>query len=405
MPYLPDGTPVDLVLNPLGVPEPHERRADPRGAPRVGAYELGRSSSDGGRQRRPARGSRRSSRTIYKGDASTSLVDGSTRRGPRFAKKLQARRLHLASPVFDGATKRRSSAALRSRAPLSGQSVLFDGRTGDAFDRGRDRRRHVHAEAAPPGRRQDPRALHRPVLARHAAAPRRQGPVRRSASRRDGSLGDGGLRRGLRAAGVPHGQERRRPWAAPGCTRPSSRASTRCSSGLPESFNVLMKELQSLCLNVELSTSSSSSRRAAAPATATGPERRSRRGGRGRGPLCPAPTAKAVTPFQRPSGQREVVKDIFSFFEKPKDPLSFSAIRISLASPGEDPGVVPRRGEEAGDDQLPHVQAGAGRPLLREDLRAGEGLRVQLRQVQAHEAPRDRVREVRRRGDPVQGAP
>ena len=30
------------------------------------------------------------------------------------------------------------------------------------------------------------------------------------------------------------------------------------------------------------------------------------------------------------------MRDIFSFFEKPKDPLSFSAIRISLASPGED---------------------------------------------------------------------
>jgi len=27
------------------------------------------------------------------------------------------------------------------------------------------------------------------------------------------------------------------------------------------------------------------------------------------------------------------MKDIFSFFEKPKDPLCFSAIRISLASP------------------------------------------------------------------------
>ena len=27
------------------------------------------------------------------------------------------------------------------------------------------------------------------------------------------------------------------------------------------------------------------------------------------------------------------MRDIFSFFEKPKDPLSFSAIRISLASP------------------------------------------------------------------------
>ena len=31
------------------------------------------------------------------------------------------------------------------------------------------------------------------------------------------------------------------------------------------------------------------------------------------------------------------MRDIFSFFEKPKDPLSFSAIRISLAISGEDP--------------------------------------------------------------------
>ena len=67
--------------------------------------------------------------------------------------------------------------------------------------------------------------------------------------------------------------------------------------------------------------------------------------------------------------------------------------------------MVARRGEEAGDDQLPHVQAGAGRPVLRQDLRPSEGLRVQLRQVQAHEAPRRRLREVRRRGHPVQGAP
>src|SRR5207253_6597982 len=32
-------------------------------------------------------------------------------------------------------------------------------------------------------------------------------------------------------------------------------------------------------------------------------------------------------------GRSVHVKDIFNFFEKPKDPLSFSAIRISLASP------------------------------------------------------------------------
>src|SRR5207249_527618 len=72
---------------------------------------------------------------------------------------------------------------------------------------------------------------------------------------------------------------------------------------------------------------------------------------------------------------------------------------------GQDPVVVAWRGEEARDDQLPDVQAGAGRALLRQDLRADEGLRVQLRQVQAHAPSRRGVREVRRRGHPVEGPP
>ena len=36
MPYLPDGTPVEIVLNPLGVPQPYERRSDSRNPPRLG---------------------------------------------------------------------------------------------------------------------------------------------------------------------------------------------------------------------------------------------------------------------------------------------------------------------------------------------------------------------------------
>ena len=36
------------------------------------------------------------------------------------------------------------------------------------------------------------------------------------------------------------------------------------------------------------------------------------------------------------------MRDIFSFFEKPKDPLSFSAIRISLAISRKDSRVVAR---------------------------------------------------------------
>src|SRR6185436_17790894 len=72
---------------------------------------------------------------------------------------------------------------------------------------------------------------------------------------------------------------------------------------------------------------------------------------------------------------------------------------------GEDPLVVVRRSEEAGDHQLPHVQTRARRTLLREDLRAGQGLRVPVRQVQAPEAPRRHLREVRRRSDARQGPP
>ena len=49
--------------------------------------------------------------------------------------------------------------------------------------------------------------------------------------------------------------------------------------------------------------------------------------------------------------------------------------------PREDPVVVVRRDQEAGDDQLPHLQAGAGRPVLRAHLRADQGLRVPVRQV------------------------
>ena len=94
------------------------------------------------------------------------------------------------------------------------------------------------------------------------------------------------------------------------------------------------------------------------------------------------------------------MKDVYNLYEKPKNPLNYVAVRISLASPEKIRSLVPRRGQEAGDHQLPHVQAREGRPVLRQDLRAREGLRVPLRQVQAHEAPRDHLREVRRGGHP-----
>ena len=72
---------------------------------------------------------------------------------------------------------------------------------------------------------------------------------------------------------------------------------------------------------------------------------------------------------------------------------------------GEDPVVVVRRSHQAGDDQLPHLQAGARRSLLREDLRPDHRLGMPLRQVQADEAPRRHLRQVRRRSHEVQSPP
>src|SRR3569623_1503060 len=77
--------------------------------------------------------------------------------------------------------------------------------------------------------------------------------------------------------------------------------------------------------------------------------------------------------------------------------------RLGLAQ--QDPFLVLRRGKEAGDNQLPHLQARARRSVLRQDLRAREGLRVSVRQVQAPQAPRRDLREMRRGSDLGQGAP
>ena len=100
---------------------------------------------------------------------------------------------------------------------------------------------------------------------------------------------------------------------------------------------------------------------------------------------------------------------------------SFDYISIRIAAPGGDPGparsqgarapgapgaahlVVVGRGHQAGDDQLPVVQAGEGRPLLRAHLRSGQGLGVPLREVQADPLPRRDLRPLRRRGDAEQG--
>ncbi|KAB2929736.1 MAG: DNA-directed RNA polymerase subunit beta [Candidatus Contendobacter sp.] len=137
MPYLEDGAPVDIVLNPLGVPsrmnvgqvlETHlgwaakglglklGRLLDAQA--RVGelrAY-LDRVYNRVGEQRVDL----------------AQLDDGEIR---TLCQNLRAG-VPVATPVFDGATETELREMLRlAELPESGQSSLFDGRTGESFDR------------------------------------------------------------------------------------------------------------------------------------------------------------------------------------------------------------------------------------------------------------------------------
>ncbi|MEI9925385.1 MAG: hypothetical protein WDN50_19760 [Bradyrhizobium sp.] len=68
----------------------------------------------------------------------------------------------IATPVFDGAKEADIEEMLKlAGLDASGQSTVFDGRTGDTFDRKVTVGVHLHAQAAPSGGRQDPRAFDR----------------------------------------------------------------------------------------------------------------------------------------------------------------------------------------------------------------------------------------------------
>ena len=93
----------------------------------------------------------------------------------------------FATPVFDGAKEEESqdgdASGPRRHADRRNQMTLFDGRTGEQFERqvtvGYMHMLKLHHLVDD----KDARPFDRPVLARHPAAARRQGAVRRSAFR------------------------------------------------------------------------------------------------------------------------------------------------------------------------------------------------------------------------------
>jgi DNA-directed RNA polymerase subunit beta len=139
MPYLEDGTPIDIVLNPLGVPsrmnvgqilETHLGWA---------AAGLGRQIGDVLAKIRRGVGDSASLRhalgELYVGPEGAEIARLAPHELVELAGNLE-NGVPMASPVFDGASEA-DIVAMLERAGLSssGQVTLVDGRTGEPFDR------------------------------------------------------------------------------------------------------------------------------------------------------------------------------------------------------------------------------------------------------------------------------
>ncbi|MBN8474089.1 DNA-directed RNA polymerase subunit beta [Sulfuritalea sp.] len=136
MPHMADGTPMDIVLNPLGVPsrmnigqilETHLGWA---------AKGLGHRIGEMLRKQAAAAEIRRFMNKIYSSSGRGEDIDGlSEKEVVELAENLQGG-VPFATPVFDGAHESEIKAMLElAGLPSNGQVELFDGRTGESFER------------------------------------------------------------------------------------------------------------------------------------------------------------------------------------------------------------------------------------------------------------------------------
>ena len=137
MPHMEDGTPVDVILNPLGVPsrmnvgqvlETHLGWA----AKGLG-IKIGKMLDDN----TSVKNIRAFLETVYSVGANekTKLSSFSDEEVLNLANNLRAG-VPMATPVFDGANENEIKEMLElADLPVSGQSKLIDGRTGEYFDR------------------------------------------------------------------------------------------------------------------------------------------------------------------------------------------------------------------------------------------------------------------------------
>jgi DNA-directed RNA polymerase subunit beta len=253
MPYLQDGSPVDIVLNPLGVPSRMNVGQILEVHLGWGARQLGKQLEHMLETKAPGSQIKEHILKIYEGDPS---ITKWVQKLPEEEVRKMAAKLRLgvqyASPVFDGAPETVIKDTLSlAGLPRSGQAVLFDGRTGEAF-----------AQDVTVGVMYMLKLHHLVDDKIHA---RSIGPYSLVTQQPLGGKAQfGGQRLGemevwaMEAYGTAYALQEFLTVKSDdvmGRTRMYEaivKGEHTLEPGLPESFNVLIKELQALCLNVEL---------------------------------------------------------------------------------------------------------------------------------------------------------
>jgi DNA-directed RNA polymerase subunit beta len=255
MPYLADGTPVDIVLNPLGVPsrmnvgqilETHLGWA---------AHGLGKRLNEALEKAREPKKLKAQVLDIYKLSSDKKFVqfiDGlNDEEVVSLARKL-SKGIRFMTPVFDGAEEEQIKDGLElAGLERRGQTIVFDGRTGEPFDQDVTvgitymlKLHHlvddkIHARSIGPYSL----VTQQPLGGKAQFGGQRLGEMEVWAME---AYGAAYALQEFLTVKSDDVQGRTRMYEA------IVKGDYVLEAGLPESFNVLIKELQSLCLNMEL---------------------------------------------------------------------------------------------------------------------------------------------------------
>ncbi len=252
MPYLPDGTPVEIVLNPLGVPsrmnvgqilETHLGWA---------AHELGKQIAEIAATYEKASEVRELFKARFAGTAALShLLDLDDEQTMRVAAGMK-RGIWFGTAVFDGARETEIKALLKAAGlPSSGKTQLYDGMIGEPFEQPATvgyiymlKLSHlvddkIHARSIGPYSL----ITQQPLGGKAQFGGQRFGEMEVWALE---AYGAAYILQELLTAKSDDVFGRTKIYEA------IVKGEAAIEPGVPESFNVLIRELQSLCLDVEL---------------------------------------------------------------------------------------------------------------------------------------------------------